>query len=135
MNLTQDNRLSLTLVLYLCTLVSLLTCGFHQGQMSGQHLSGAGVVFCNLGSDSLGVDLYDQKQHQMSDLQAGCPLCSSIGHGSAVAMHGWSLDYLPASPASAPPSGQWARPPPRHIWPSINPRASPSPLDAASRAV
>ena len=94
MNLTQDNRLSLTLVLYLCTLVSLLTCGFHQGQMSGQHLSGAGVVFCNLGSDSLGVDLDDQKQHQMSDLQAGCPLCSSIGHGSAVAMHGWSRRHL-----------------------------------------
>ncbi|WVM92091.1 hypothetical protein ULG90_20505 [Halopseudomonas pachastrellae] len=53
MNLTRDTRLSLALVLYLCTLVSLLTCGFHQGQMSGQHLSGAGVVFCNLGSDTL----------------------------------------------------------------------------------
>ena len=54
MKLTQNNRLSVTLVLYLCTLVGLLTCGFHQGQMSSQHLSGAGVVFCNLGSDSLG---------------------------------------------------------------------------------
>ncbi len=135
MNLTQDNRLSVTLVLYLCTLVGLLTCGFHQGQMSGQHLSGAGVVFCNLGSDSLGIDLDDHQQHQLNDLQANCPLCSSLGHGTALAMHGWSLDYLPASPASAPPSGQWARPPPRYSWPSINPRASPSSLDAAPRAV
>ena len=135
MNLTHDNRLSLTLVLYVCTLVSLLTCGFHQGQMSGQYLSGTGIPACYLSSFQSSIDLDDGSQQQMSDLQPSCPLCSSVGHAAPLASQGWTLDYLPFTTVSAQPSGQWARPPPRKAWPAINPRASPHTLDATPRAV
>ncbi len=135
MILPRRHHHSLVLVLYLCTLLGLLTCGLHQGQMSGQYLSGAGISYCHLSGQHGGVDLGDGSQHQMGDMQPGCPACSSVGHGAALTSQGWTLNYLPFSVVSAQPSGQWARPPPRKVWPAINPRASPSPLDAAHRAV
>ncbi|WVM92090.1 hypothetical protein ULG90_20500 [Halopseudomonas pachastrellae] len=70
----------------------------------------------------------------MNDMQASCPLCSSLGHGTAVAMHGWSLDYLP--PARSVPRPAASGPATATLQLALNqPSASPSPLDAAPRAV
>ena len=135
MTLPRRHHHSLVLVLYLCTLLGLLTCGLHQGQMSGQYLSGTGIPACYLSSFQSSIDLDDGSQQQLSDLQPGCPLCSSVGHAAPLASQGWTLDYLPFTTVSAQPSGQWARPPPRKVWPAINPRASPHTLDATPRAV
>ncbi|MAB25903.1 MULTISPECIES: DUF2946 family protein [Pseudomonas] len=130
MPLSRDNRLSVALLLYLCTLFSVLTCGFHQGQMSAQHLSGAGVVFCNTDGQNLGLDLDSAQQHS-GDFKPMCPLCSSVGAGIALNSLGWSLDYQPAIAAIPLPPSHWARPPPRAAWPALNPRASPAASGAA----
>ncbi|MEH6490651.1 DUF2946 domain-containing protein [Halopseudomonas sp.] len=135
MTLSRDNRLSIALALYLCTLFSVLTCGFHQGQMSGLQLSGAGIAFCNAGSHNQTHRLQldpDQGTHQQMDtLGPLCPLCSSVGSGIALNSLGWSLYYPPAVAPPAPQPSHWARPPPRAQWPALNPRASPVAYDAA----
>lgn len=131
MTLSRDNRLSIALMLYLSTLFSVLTCGLHQGQMSAQHLSGAGIVFCDTDGQSFGLDLDTTQQHQSGDFKSMCPLCSSVGAGITLNSLGWSLDYQPAIAAIQLPPSHWAQPPPRFAWPALNPRASPAAPDAA----
>jgi hypothetical protein len=118
------------MVLYVCTLFSALTFGFHQSQMASQSLGSVNEVLCGSGTIVPGIELGDGHQSYSADLMPTCPLCSSLGHGTALTALGWSLDYLPVI-HSAPPINQgWSKPPPRFTWPTLNPRAPP----VASRA-
>lgn len=127
MNLTR-NRYSLTAwVLYASVLFSLFACGIHHGQMSGLQLSGLNGGFCSLGSDSgPGIDLGSSQQAPEVAAEFSCPLCASSSLATALNASGWRFD--PAQHHSVRPAiaGDRVHPPPRYLWPSLNPRASPA---------
>lgn len=125
MTLSRDHRTLIAWALYASLLFSLLACGVHHGQASGLSLSGLQGGFCAEGSSSAAVDLGDASGHLQAD-QFSCPLCSSFALAVALSSHAWIADFPPAV-ASAPSAPQhWAQPPPRLLWPSLNPRASPA---------
>jgi hypothetical protein len=113
------------MVLYVCTLFSALTFGFHQSQMASQSLDSVNEVLCGSGMIVPGIEVGDGHQSLSSDLMPTCPLCSSLGHGAALTALGWSLGYLPISPSTPPINQEWSKPAPRFTWPTLNPRAPP----------
>ncbi|MGH1450915.1 MAG: DUF2946 family protein [Pseudomonadaceae bacterium] len=124
MKIAAHQRFSVAMLLYVCTLFSALTFGFHQSQMVGQHLGNTDALFC--GNPIPGFDLAAELSDSTSgDFQPGCPLCSSMGHGTALTALEWSLDYLPANPGSPPLRTMASTRSPRLTWPALNPRASP----------
>lgn len=130
MKLAHNQRFSVAMVLYVCTLFSALTFGFHQSQMIGQHLDSVDLVFCGSGNPIPDVSLGDeQSPRSPSEFELTCPLCT-LGHGSALTSLEWSLDFRPADPAMPSAARNRGKPAPRSIWPTLNPRAPP----VASRA-
>lgn len=124
MKIAAHQRFSIAMLLYVCTLFSALTFGFHQSQMAGQHLGNTDALFC--GNPIPGFDLESElPQPSSSDFQPSCPLCSSLGHGTALTALDWSLDYLPASTVAPSLRPLLSVRSPRRTWPALNPRASP----------
>ncbi|MFO7706302.1 MAG: DUF2946 domain-containing protein [Halopseudomonas sp.] len=127
MTIARNQRFAITMMLYVSTLFSVLTFGFHQSQMSGQHLGGVDAVYCGSGNVIPDFDPGDQSPPvPASDHQPACPVCSSLGHGSALTSLNWSVDYPPANPAAPQVSYNWVKPAPRYSWPTLNPRAPPA---------
>lgn len=125
MTLTRDHRTLIAWALYTSLLLSLFACGLHHGQASGLRLSGLQGGFCAEGSNVAAVDLGEGSAHQQAD-GLSCPLCSSFGAAVALHSHTWALDFPPAVASAPSAPNHWAQPPPRHLWPSLNPRASPT---------
>lgn len=128
MNLARQRRSLTVWTLYASVLFSLFVCGIHHGQMSGLSLSGLGGGFCSIGSDSgAGIDLSGSQGDQAQLSMLSCPLCSSFGQAVALNSSAWVLKFLPGSAVAPVILLSRAQPPPRDSWPSINPRASPTP--------
>ncbi|MGB4072333.1 DUF2946 family protein [Pseudomonas sp.] len=122
--------------LYCSLLLGLFACGIHHGQMSGLSLSGLGSGFCSLGSDNgPGVDLGSSEQTQQTASSLSCPLCSSFAGAVAINTSTWALDYAPGSAVAPIVVRSWAQPPPRYLWPALNPRASPANFLAVNPSV
>ena len=125
MNLARTDRALTAWMLFASVLFSLFACGLHHGQMSGQSLSGLSGVFCSTdGGKGSAVDLSHSDQSQQAASLA-CPLCSSFALAVAINASAWALDYLPGNAVAPIVVRSWAQPPPRYLWPSLNPRASP----------
>ncbi|WAC45266.1 DUF2946 domain-containing protein [Pseudomonas sp. SL4(2022)] len=107
-------------------LLVLFACGLHHGQMSGLALSGLNSGFCSLVSGSdISPDPGGSDQTQDSVAQLSCPLCSSFT--AAIASHYAASAFYSLAGASSVPVfvRSWPQPPPRYLWPSLSPRASP----------
>jgi hypothetical protein len=111
--------------LYACVLLNLLACGIHHGQMGGLALNGLGGTFCAEGHDAGAADLSGKHDNSASPAYS-CPLCASFSAAVAVNSAGWSLPALSPEPSEPLDHLAWAQPPPRYVWPSLNPRASPA---------
>lgn len=128
----QDRRL-IAWTLYLSVLFGLFACGLHHGQMAGLSLSGLNDGFCTHSGHPLAVDADDSEQsHPVT--QFSCPLCSSFANTALLNSLGWNLDYLPDNPTAPIVVRSWAQPPPRLLWPSLNPRASPRHFPAPTQS-
>lgn len=124
MKIARPDRSLIALTLFVSVLFSLFVCGVHHGQMSGLSLSGLDGGFCSESAHGSGVELGgDETGHAMADYS--CPLCSSFGMALALNSANWGVDFQ--APLAALPSEQpnGAQAPPRYLWPSLNPRASP----------
>ncbi len=134
MKLARENRSQIAWMLFASVLFSLFACGLHHGQMSGQSLSGLSGVFCSTdGGKGSAVDLSHSDQSQQAASLA-CPLCSSFALAVAINASAWALDYLPGNAVAPIVVRSWAQPPPRYLWPSLNPRASPSDFPAVNQS-
>jgi hypothetical protein len=129
MTLTRNHRTLIAWALYTSLLLSLFVCGLHHGQASGLSLSGLQGGFCAEGSSVAALDLDEGSAHQQAD-SLSCPLCSSFGLAVALNSQTWAADFPPALGGAPSQPQHWAQPPPRHLWPSLNPRASPTDLPA-----
>ncbi len=113
--------------LYASVLFSLFVCGIHHGQMSGLTLSGLSGGYCAFGSDH-GQSYNDSNssQSQQMSAQLSCPLCSSTSLTLALNTASWNIGDLQSPLLSPTLERSLAQPPPRYLWPSLNPRASPT---------
>jgi hypothetical protein len=126
MKISRDDRSMIAWVLYFSVLFSLFGCGIHHGQMSGLALSGLNSGFCSeAGEGGTSVNLGGSDQTGQTAAQLGCSLCSSSGVAVAINSDGWALDYIPVLAAAPINAQNWPQPPPRYLWPSLNPRAPP----------
>lgn len=57
--------------------------------------------------------------------QLSCPLCSTFAAVLAINTLAWALDYVRGGLVKRLMIRDLAQPPPRYIWPALNPRASP----------
>ncbi|QEY62621.1 DUF2946 domain-containing protein [Metapseudomonas lalkuanensis] len=125
MKFARQDRLLIAWMLYACVLLNLFACGLHHGQATGLELSGLGGSFCSGDSASgpaLDGDLGGSAAIGWSGLFK-CPLCTGIILGAvAVVLLSWLLG---AGRAPFLPRAGGDQHPPRHAWPSANPRASP----------
>ena len=135
MNLARPDRALTAWMLFASVLFSLFACGLHHGQMSGQNLSGLGGGFCSAdGRSGSAVDLGHTDQTQQTAAPLDCPLCSSFAFAVALNSSAWALDYMPGNAVAPIVVRSWAQPPPRYLWPSLNPRASPSDFLAVNQS-
>ncbi|WLH66441.1 DUF2946 domain-containing protein [Pseudomonas sp. FP2309] len=126
MKLSHPNRSLIAWSLYFCVLMNLFVCGLGHGHMMGQQLNGIGGAFCSVAG----------KQAPLSDKGSGgaassnisnyfaCPVCATLTLALVFLIGlAWLLGL------SQPPRPAYARrnkAPPRYVWPSANPRASPA---------
>jgi hypothetical protein len=127
MKIVRQDRTSIAWVLCASLLFSLLACGIHHGQMGALSLSGLSDGFCSV-SNAPGpyVDVSESEDFAPNlATQMVCPLCSSFAVVLAVNTLSWGLDYATRGLSGPIPVYQLAQPPPRYVWPALNPRASP----------
>ncbi|MGE8362981.1 DUF2946 domain-containing protein [Pseudomonas sp.] len=126
MKLARNDRSLIAWMLYFSVLFSAFVCSISHGQMAGLQLSGLDGQYCSFeGNFGAGADLTGSgvvAPNPASD--AGCSLSSSFSALILAAFFGL-LGVLAASrPLLAAPL--FAPRPARYLWPSANPRASPS---------
>ncbi|RMT99131.1 hypothetical protein ALP39_02075 [Pseudomonas marginalis pv. marginalis] len=126
MRSSHPDRSLIVWTLYFCVLMNLFVCGLGHGQMMGQQLNGIGGAFCSV----------DGKQAPLSDKGLGspsssnisnyfaCPVCAALTVALVFLIGlAWLLGLgQPPRPAHE----RRNKAPPRHAWPSANPRASPA---------
>ena len=108
-------------LLYVSVLFNLLACSAAHGHLSGSQLSGLGLLACS-SSDQL-LASPDVAVGVLGELIATCVLCGGLLVGVAAALFFSRLERQ--SPNVSVPSRE-RRMPPRYLWPSANPRASPA---------
>lgn len=126
MKRVRNERSLIAWMLYASVLFSLFACGIHHGQMSGLALSGLPGGYCLSGGDnSLSADSGSASESQQIAAQFNCPLCSSSSLAVTLNTASWNVGPLLSAAPSPIVERSLAQPPPRHLWPSLNPRASP----------
>lgn len=126
MNLTRTNRRLLAWMLYFSVLSSAFACSIGHGQMAGLQLSGLSSQYCSFdGNFGAGADLDGSGIVAANPATGtGCSLSSTFSAIILAAFFGL-LGLLAAS--RAPLLAERFTPQPvRYLWPSANPRASPS---------
>lgn len=111
-------------MLYFSVLLGVLLCGLGHGQMQGLRLNGVGGTFCSLTEPNRPAPtpaVGGALDERFAVASFDCPLCASPG----------LVPVLPLAlcwPRAASPlrGRQCDKVPPRHVWPSANPRASPA---------
>lgn len=123
MNLNRAERSLTAWVLYVCILFSALGCSIGHGQMAGLQLSGIGGLYCSTdgsaGADPVGALVSPAGVTAVF----GCVVGGALSLG-LVLLFGLSGLRRPAG-CPRPPQERRSKIPPRHTWPSANPRASP----------
>lgn len=125
MKLSLSNRSLVAWTLYFCVLFNVFACGLGHGQMLGFELNGIGSQFCSsLGSKSpvKNSDFTEQSGSGWAG-SLTCPMCSAVTLNIAFL---FCLAWLLGVGQKPRPGGELrCKAPPRHSWPSANPRASP----------
>ncbi|MGF6693937.1 DUF2946 domain-containing protein [Pseudomonas sp. D(2018)] len=125
MKIARQDRSLIAWMLYACVLFNLFACGLHHGQAMGLELSGLGGAFCSTVSDA-GPTLDGDLSGSASSGWTGafkCPVCGTVTLGiAALFVLAWLLGVRDARPRTTEPR---RKVPPRYLWPSANPRASP----------
>lgn len=127
MNLRQTDRRLLAWLLYCSLLCSALACSIGHGQMAALQLSGLAGHYCALGTTAnAAIDLgASSGKALLAPADSGCALSSLFSAVLLAALFG--LFSLFARLRSQPlPVICRALRSPRYLWPSANPRASPS---------
>ncbi|MBD2838812.1 DUF2946 domain-containing protein [Pseudomonas sp. JM0905a] len=125
MKFARQDRSLIAWMLYACVLFNLFACGLHHGQAMGLELSGIGGQFCSGDSASGSAPDGDLGGSVVSGWSGifKCPLCTGVILGAiAMVLLSWLLGAGRAPLLSRAGGDQH---PPRHAWPSANPRASP----------
>lgn len=136
MKITRTNRTLTAWMLYASILFSLFACSIHHGQMAGLALSGLSGGYCAMdASGGMGQGSDDAGQLKNVAAQFSCPLCSTSGMALAVNSLGWQVPVMAQGALSPVVVRSWAQPPPRYLWPSLNPRAPPSLFPAVNPTV
>lgn len=119
MKIARQDRTLIAWMLYASILFSLFACAVHHGQGVGLQLSGLDTAFCSTHGDA---PVHDSGNALMANFQ--CPLCSAMVLGMALLFGlAWLLRREIKPPR--PDRSTCGRLPPRYLWPSANPRASP----------
>jgi hypothetical protein len=128
MKIARIDRSLIAWTLYASVLFSLVACGIHHGQMSGMSLIGLNGGFCSVSNDHDPYVDSGDSQESVPHLaaQLSCPLCSSFAVAVTINTLAWALDYVPGGAATPIIVRSLAQPPPRYLWPALNPRASPN---------
>ncbi len=128
MKLTRSDRRLLAWMLYFSVLFSAFACSIGHGQMAGLQLSGLSSQYCSFdGNFGAGADLDGSGVVAPNPATgSGCVLASLFSAIILAAFFGF-LGLLVAS-CTALLSVFFAPYPVRYLWPSANPRASPSTL-------
>ena len=128
MKLTRSDRRLLAWMLYFSVLFSAFACSIGHGQMAGLQLSGLSSQYCSFdGNFGAGADLDGSGVVAPNPATgSGCVLASLFSAIILAAFFGF-LGLLVAS-CAALLSVFFAPYPVRYLWPSANPRASPSTL-------
>ena len=125
MKLRPPDRSLIAWTLYFCVLMNLFVCGLGHGQMMGLELNGIGGQFCSVeGSQPISdKGLGSPASSNISNYFA-CPVCNALTVALVFLIGlAWLLG-LGQTPRPAHERRNKA--PPRHAWPSANPRASPA---------
>ena len=128
MKLTRSDCRLLAWMLYFSVLFSAFACSIGHGQMAGLQLSGLSSQYCSFdGNFGAGADLDGSGVVAPNPATgSGCVLASLFSAIILAAFFGF-LGLLVAS-CTALLSVFFAPYPVRYLWPSANPRASPSTL-------
>lgn len=111
-------------LLYFSVLFAALACATGHGQMAGMQLSGLDTSFCALDAESgAGSRTDTDTTVVMSLLGGGCVIASSFSATLLAAFFG--LFGLLGAEGLRRLSGLLLAIHRRHLWPSLNPRASP----------
>jgi hypothetical protein len=126
MKMTRSDRRLLAWMLYFSVLFSAFACSIGHGQMAGLQLSGLDSQYCSFdGNFGAGADLDGSGVVAPNPATgAGCSLSSSFGALMLAAFFG--LLGLLAPSRAALLTFFFIPRPVRYLWPSANPRASPS---------
>ena len=128
MKLTRTDRRLLAWMLYFSVLFSVFACSIGHGQMAGLQLSGLSSQYCSFdGNFGAGADLEGSGVVAPNPATGtGCVLTSLFSAIMLAAFFGF-LGLLVACRVELLTS-LFAPHPARYLWPSANPRASPSSL-------
>ncbi|MDH4569918.1 DUF2946 domain-containing protein [Pseudomonas sp. BN414] len=125
MKIARPDRSLIAWMLYVCVLFNLFACGLHHGQAMGLELSGLGGAFCS-GQSNADPGLDGNLGGSAASGWSGvfkCPLCGTIPLAMAAL---FTLLWLLGVRDARPSTFETRRnAPPRYLWPSANPRASP----------
>lgn len=122
MTMTRQPRALIAWMLYACVLFNLFACGIAHGQVAGLQLSGLGALICADSSFGSG-DPASMAEPLGGVASFGCPLCSGMALGMTLLFAlAWMQRRGRALRLSLP---LCLHVPPRYLWPSANPRASP----------
>jgi len=126
MKIARTYRSLATWTLFFCVLVNVFACGLGHGEMSGMRLNGIGGQFCSaVRTTAPAFDLKASEQPVNGwAAHFSCPVCSTAIQTIALffglfwlASLGVTQRYRRETRCKAPP---------RYLWPSTNPRASPA---------
>lgn len=135
MQTARTHRSLIVWTLFSCVLFSLFVCGIHHWQMKAPQLFGQSAADGASASHhpthhghGHGHHASDQDTHSAHGHIDTCPLCSSFALALLTSNTGASFAQpLAVSLLHRDALGGF-HPPPRHLWPSLNPRASPHTL-------
>lgn len=129
MQSTRNDRAAIAALLCACLLLNALLCSFNHARHAGLELLLGPGVFCLTDADGQplpGGELPPADMPAEAQLPFNCPLCNPPTlELAALFCLAWLLLRRRATAVRLPRERR-CKTPPRHCWPSLNPRASPS---------
>lgn len=123
MKALRHDRSLIAWTLYACVLFNLFACTIAHGQMAGLQLSGLDGLFCSA-EGVVQADVAQDSSTPVASAPFSCPLCAAVTLDIALFFALAWLLRLGGEPRLE--RREHSKTPPRYLWPSANPRASPS---------